>query len=62
MSLSNLFEFKEPQDLLKGLLSTLNEWDQSKDKEDTGEKTKMVNRTTWVLSIADLYFSRDCSG
>lgn len=42
MSLSNLFEVKDPHDLLKGLLNTLNEYDQSKDKEDTGDKPKMV--------------------
>lgn len=49
MSLSNLFEVKEPQDLLKGLINTLNEYDQSKDKEDTGEKSKMVR----ILPLAD---------
>jgi hypothetical protein len=42
MSLSNLIEVKEPYDLLKGLLNTLNEYDQSKDKEDTSDKPKVV--------------------
>lgn len=45
MSLSNLLEIQQPQDLLRGLLNTLQEYDQS--KEDGGERPKMrlFNRT-----------------
>lgn len=39
MSLSNLLDIQQPQDLLRGLLNTLQEYDQS--KED-GDKPKMV--------------------
>lgn len=39
MSLSNLLDINQPQDLLKGLLNTLTEYDQSKEESD---KPKMV--------------------
>jgi hypothetical protein len=55
MSLSNLIEVKEPYDLLKGLLNTMNEYEQSKDKEDIGDKPKMV----CSLYRGDCYFGTD---
>ena len=39
MSLSNLLDIHQPQDLLRGLLNTLTEYDQSKEESD---KPKMV--------------------
>ena len=39
MSLSNLLDISQPQDLLRGLSNTLSEYDQS--KED-GDKPKIV--------------------
>jgi hypothetical protein len=39
MSLSNLLDFNQPQDLLRGLMNTITEYDQSKDDND---KSKMV--------------------
>jgi hypothetical protein len=39
MSLSNLLDIQQPQDLLRGLISTLAEYDQSKEES---EKPKMV--------------------
>jgi hypothetical protein len=39
MSLSNLLDINQPQDLLKGLLNTITEYDQSKEESD---KPKMV--------------------
>jgi hypothetical protein len=39
MSLSNLLDIQQPQDLLRGLISTLTEYDQSKEESD---KPKMV--------------------
>lgn len=39
MSLSNLLDIHQPQDLLKGLLNTLAEYDQAKEDND---KPKMV--------------------
>lgn len=42
MSLSNLLDIQQPQDLFRGLINTLSEYDQSKEKED-GDKPKMVS-------------------
>lgn len=39
MSLSNLIDIHQPQDLLKGLLNVLTEYDQAKEEND---KRKMV--------------------
>lgn len=39
MSLSNLLDINQPQDLLRGLINTLSEYDQNKDDND---KPKMV--------------------
>ena len=39
MSLAHSFDVKEPQDFLRGLQHTLNEFDQSKEE---GERPKMV--------------------
>ena len=39
MSLSNLLDIHQPQDLLKGLLNVLTEYDQAKEEND---KRKMV--------------------
>lgn len=43
MSLSNLLDIHQPQDLLRGLINTLTEYDQSKEDSD---KPKMVCTTT----------------
>jgi hypothetical protein len=39
MSLSNLLDINQPQDLLRGLMNTITEYEQSKDDSD---KSKMV--------------------
>lgn len=39
MSLGNLLDINQPQDLLRGLINTLSEYDQSKEES---EKPKMV--------------------
>jgi hypothetical protein len=39
MSLSNLLDINQPQDLLRGLINTISEYDQNKDDND---KPKMV--------------------
>lgn len=46
MSLSNLFEIPQPQDYLRGLLNTMNEYDQAKEEPD---KPKIVfsSLTLW---------------
>ena len=41
MSLAHSFDVKEPQDLLRGLLNALNEYETSKDE---GERPKMVRQ------------------
>lgn len=41
MSLAQSFDVKEPQDLLRGLLNALNEYETSK---DDGDRPKMVRR------------------
>jgi hypothetical protein len=40
MSLSNLLDINQPQDLLRGLLNTLSEYDQAKEDSD---KPKIVS-------------------
>lgn len=40
MSLSSLLEIHQPQDLLRGLLNTLNEYDQSKEDSDKPKKVR----------------------
>lgn len=44
MSLSSLLEIHQPQDLLRGLLNTLNEYDQSKEDSDKPKKVRPVSR------------------
>lgn len=50
MSLSNLLDINQPQDLLRGLTNTLHEYDQT--KED-GDKSKMVS-TSWNYTFLAL--------
>ena len=53
MSLSNLLDIHQAQDLLKGLLNTLSEYDQSKEESD---KPKMVCFSPVDLPLCiDLY-------
>lgn len=53
MSLSNLLDIQQPQDLLRGILNTLTEYDQSKEESD---KPKMVCPSPVHLSLrSDLY-------
>jgi hypothetical protein len=48
MSLSNLLDIHQPQDLLRGLLNTLTEYDQSKEDSD---KPKMVGPVLVNLTL-----------
>jgi hypothetical protein len=43
MSLASLLDIHQPQDLLRGLLNTITEYDQSKEE---GEKSKMVRNAS----------------
>jgi len=46
MSLSNLLDINQPQDLLRGLLNTIVEYDQNK---DDGDKPKIVRSFRFML-------------
>jgi len=49
MSLSSLLDIHQPQDLLRGLLNTLSEYDQSKEESD---KPKMVRHISVYLPLS----------
>jgi hypothetical protein len=48
MSLSNLLDIPQAHDYLRGLLNTMNEYDQAKEKKEEPDKPKIVQPVNFV--------------
>ena len=62
MSLSNLLDIHQPQDLLRGLLNTLTEYEQSKEEGDKPKKVRLAGPDFEAETVSNAHgMSSGCS-